>query len=782
MPRETAVAMVVVGVATTAVGFVPQFGGPGYEHSLASGLLVPGTAAVAAALAQRSTGTWSPSRSPLVDVLRGAALGATLGLVALATSLLHGLRVGICDLVGGVAHFALTAGAGAVLGGVWGVVAGELARALGRGRGASRGVAVGLALAAPIGGIALSVERFYGTPIIFAFDPFFGYFSGTLYDTVVDAGPALLWYRAGSAMTMAGTLLVAAALQRSSEAREGASASLRFTPGAASLAQRSVALVCFLGSLLVVVRGPSLGHLQTSATIREALGGFRQGRRCDVVFPQGQRPEDMVLLVKDCDDALADVERTLGQRGPERITAFFFRDGAEKRRLMGAESTYIAKPWRAEVYLQLAAYPHPVLGHELAHVVAGGFGRGPFRIAGALGGLWPNPGLIEGVAVAASPDDDELTDRQWARAMLDVGILPPLTQVFGMGFLGAHASKSYTVAGAFVAYLMETRGPPAVRRWYGGTSVEEAMGKDLVALDDEFRAALAREVLPTAALVHAKGKFERRGFFARKCPHVVDALRREADMCRDDHREAQALALYGQALARDPEDPSSRFGRALTEANLDRDPGRAAGRRALETLARGEGPDLAVAERANEALADLDALGGDGAAAAARYRDLAARAVDEDVARTFEVKALLAGDETHRRVLEGFLLRPTSRGPDLPLAMAQLLAPAGASPDAPPRDLLREPIVAYLLGKNLTRRGAFREAVPFLDEVLREGAAPTPRVGREAFRQRAIAACALGEGEVHARLRTQLDGAFAGGGGGRREWVTRLLRRCIPSL
>ena len=47
-----------------------------------------------------------------------------------------------------------------------------------------------------------------------------------------------------------------------------------------------------------------------------------------------------------------------------------------------------------------APYPHPVIGHELAHVLAGSFGEGPFRVAGAAGGLVPNPGLIEGVAVA----------------------------------------------------------------------------------------------------------------------------------------------------------------------------------------------------------------------------------------------------------------------------------------------------------------------------------------------------------------------------------------------
>lgn len=46
------------------------------------------------------------------------------------------------------------------------------------------------------------------------------------------------------------------------------------------------------------------------------------------------------------------------------------------------------------------------------------------HVAGKLGGVLPNPGLIEGLAVATSPDDDELTDEQWARAMMDLKIDP----------------------------------------------------------------------------------------------------------------------------------------------------------------------------------------------------------------------------------------------------------------------------------------------------------------------------------------------------------------------
>src|SRR6185436_18256335 len=98
------------------------------------------------------------------------------------------------------------------------------------------------------------------------------------------------------------------------------------------------------------------------------------------------------------------------------------------------------------------------------HALSGGLSSNLFGVPGKLGGLWPDPGRIEGLAVAASPDpDDELTPAEWSKTMLDLGILPPLERVFGLGFLGDNASRSYTVAGAFIGWLHDAHGAEAVR-------------------------------------------------------------------------------------------------------------------------------------------------------------------------------------------------------------------------------------------------------------------------------------------------------------------------------
>jgi hypothetical protein len=757
--RPQLIAGAVVAVSLLGVGFLPLFGGPGYEQSLASGLIVPSAAAIATAC-ELSAGD---APGPLESVGRGVLSGGALAGVAFATALIQAMRAGLCDLVGGAVGFALTALFGSILGGVWGAIVAEVAR----GRSHRRLIAVTLALALPIGSALFSVGRFYTSPMIFAFDPFVGYFSGTLYDTVIDAGTSLLTYRVGSLATLVAVVLTASTLMRRPDGR------LRFVPlkGASATGARvrlELAAVALVVSVGITLDGPALGHWETSTTIAKDLGGARSGARCDVVFPASQSPAESELLVKDCDEQLAAVEHRLGAHGPDRVRAFFFRDAADKKRLMGAADTLIAKPWRREVYVQLSTYPHPVLGHELAHVVAGSLGRGPFRIAGSLGGWWPDPGLIEGIAVAASPGDDELSNTQWVHAMLDLGVVPPIRQVFSLGFLGVAASKSYTLAGSFVRFVLDTYGSGVVRAWYGGASLEAETGKSWDALDKEFRAYAEATPLAPEAQSFAKARFERAAVFGRKCPHVVDALRRKADLCRDAHEADRATVAYHDVLAHDPHEWGARYGLGVVNLRYGDE---AIGARALGAMASGEDTPRTWKDRARDALADEALLRGDDAQARAAYEGLASRSLEEDFARTEEVKALVATDPAGRPAVEALLIGAPKRPADIVVAATR----AGEW-----EARTGSPLAAYLVGRLLVSREWYASAVPHLDHAIAEGAQTTPRIAREAIRLRAVVACATGDGTARDRMKALVlakDGPYASSSG-RRQAVLRLLDRC----
>ncbi len=772
-----------LGVSTAAVfalGFLPLFNTPGYEIALAAGLVVPSLVAVSTALevaaflaAARASGAGAapPSRDRIaagkgalfqpVDVLfRGLANGAVFGLAAYLTTLIHGARTGFCDPWTGSWIFALGPFCGALLGGGWGGVAGALAGRVGRPRW-RRAAAVLAGLAGPLAGVAVSLWRFLASPMVFAYDPFAGYFSGTLYDTVIDAS-GLVTYRAGTLATLGAALVLAL--------------HLRFTErGAVTFSwggRVGVALagaLCALASATHTLLGAELGHHQTPASIAAALGARAEGARCTVLHPRGMRKDDVARFVTDCDAHVRKLEAWFEGKGPDRITVYLFADVRQKAALMGAAETQIAKPWRREVYVQAAAYPHPVIGHELAHVIAGSFAGGPFRTAGDLGGLVPNPGLVEGVAVAASPREGDLSPLEWARAMKDLHILPKLDSLFALGFLGANSGVAYTVSGAFVEYIKNAHGAAAIRAWYGGEPLPAITGASWPELEARFHAALDALPLSGAALAQAKARFDRPGIFGRRCPHVVDGCRGRAEHLKDIGDEDGVLEQFARVRALDPNDPMVPVYVARSKVRKGEI---GAGKQELRAVIDDERAPRHVRDRALEDLADIElAPGGDGAFAAAAYRELMTRTADEDALRTLEVKATSTLSPRSRAAMFFFLVGEPGRGPDRARASEMFGlwsrdVPGDGTPD-------------YLMARQLLGGGLFAEAAERLDAALSKKLA-LPRVEVEALRLRIITACALGD-PVQARRTYDAYGVRSEVPRARREALASLVGRCADA-
>jgi len=751
------VGVILAALVSVAFGFLPLFAGPGYEQALVAGIVLPSIAAICAALdlskAEGEEGPVSAASRPL----RGLAYGLLIAFVAWIIAMLHGVRAQACAMGEGTLFFLLTAGTGIVLGGTWGGVASFFASGARR----RKLAAVLFALSLPWASIALSVARYYDSPIIFAYDPFVGYFSGTLYDTIIDPGVQLYTHRLGSL----GWLLFALTGLAGAEYHRRKLMPNRALPIAVRWMLAGLSATGAAIGLFVFVRGENLGHRASTAFVVKSLGITKSGPRCDVVAPKTEPSEYVDLLLPDCETSLARVEKFMGARGPARITAFFFRDAAQKKRYMGAFNTYVAKPWRAQVYIQGTQYPHPVLGHELAHVVAGSFGHGPFRIAGTLGGFLPDPGLIEGIAEAASPHDDEVTDLAWSRAMLDLNLLPAPSRLFSLGFLADASQKSYTVAGAFIAFVGDRYGMEKVRRWYGGESLPSVLGKTMTELDAEFRAHLLTLTVSDETREHARARFERPGVFGRKCPHVVDALRKEADECKDSARYEEAIANYGRVLSQDENDFLSRLSRATLE---QRYVSRSEGRAELERIAGGTRFSRPVRDRANEAIADGEYLEGEFESAARRYDTLAASSLDEDFARTVEVKREAALHSEMRPLVSAILFGEGRRQPNPTVYGIEI----GKAP--------RTALTLYLEGRQLVTRGYHARALATFDE-LGKTPLPTRRLARETLRLEAVAACAERDRARVAKLteRARTDPSFSPDSGKKRGLLA-YLDSCIP--
>jgi tetratricopeptide (TPR) repeat protein len=408
-----------------------------------------------------------------------------------------------------------------------------------------------------------------------------------------------------------------------------------------------------------------------------------------------------------------------------------------------------------------------VMGHELAHVVAGRFGEGPFRVSGPLGGWFPDPGRIEGVATAATPSDDpEFTLQEWSRAMLDLGLLPPLAAVFRLSFLGENSSTAYTVAGAFIEWLHDTYGPEAVRGWYSGAPLERVTGgKTLSTLEAEWRSSLGRLKLPPQALISARARFDRPAIFGRKCPHVVDRLTGEAHgrLAQGDFRGAKER--FEQVLRLDPQSFPARMGlgscalRAGDEAEA---------RRRWGELARDPELHRLLQLAAEEAIADLDLSAGHMDAAKRRYAEIAENVSDEDRLRTLDVKSN-PGSDLGRQAVAALLVGDPQFGRDFSEAAALLGRWSAAEPDNGLPD--------YLLGRNFYLGGRYPSAQRELDRA-RSRSITLPRVEVEAVRMQLIVACAQND-LTRARAALTSWNALAGSvDPGERDAVAQMARRC----
>ncbi len=722
--RSLRVALALGALAGLVLAALPLAGTLGPESALVLALLLaPPCAALGAAVVQdaRRRGVAEPTAT-----LVARALGGAIGVVAvpLGLLLLNLLRMPACAPLAGLGFELIGPVAGVLVAATLGIWAGTLGRT-------PRG-AVLVAAALPIGEMLLALHRFRASPAIFAYGHVFGWFPGTLYDEGTHIGSPFVALRVGS-LALVGALIAAHAALVDPLTQRVSRAQAARHPGRLGLA-----LLLLAGFVAVEGHAEALGLRASAASIRGVLGGRADAGRCTAIVPRELPRAEAALLAEDCAFRLTQLERTLGVRPGGRVTAYFFRNTEEKRAQMGAGDTYIAKPWRREVYLQLGEWPHPVLAHELAHVVAGDAASGPFRVGGSLGGLLPDAGMIEGVAVAlAWAERDGLTPHEWARAMLALGIAPTIDATRGLAFLLEPAGRAYTISGSFYRFVLDRYGAGVVRRAYRSGDLAGAAGKPIAALAREWRAFLAASPLPDEALALARLRFARGAIFARPCPHRVAQLRARlgADLAAND--PVRAVATCREVLTLDPADTGTR---AVLAATLARGGHPDAAARELDALARRWGAPTPLLAAARESIADAAWRRGDRAGALHALSALAREPRSEDARRVLEVKLLALRAGGRQADLLGQLLA-AEIAPDGAWAVHLARALAGERRDGLP---------AYLEARQLAAARHHAEAAALLARALTLGL-PTHLLTREAERLRATSLWAAGAHAESAR-------------------------------
>ncbi len=491
----------------------------------------------------------------LVNLWLFSTAAAFLVLAApLAISCANALRIRNCDFLFGFKSFALLPLASTIIASAIGIMIGLITSG-------HRWLARALPYLI-VGGSALwSIWRFYAAPPVFAYNMFAGYFPGNIYDEAIFLGGPLLWSRLYQfALIVLALAMVAlfvdvprAALQVRGPRR----------PGGFRIAVMVTALAALVSVTVLKLKSGQLGFAIDSDDIRGQLDSTHETAHFIIHYRGGGRiGETIELIGQDHEFRLAQLVRTLGVTPQHKITSFYFSSAAEKATWMGARQVHMAKPWRSELYINHAPFPHPVLRHEIAHVVAGEFGDPIFAVsARTLLGvpLRFNVGLIEGLAVAADwPDhfNRELTPHQSVKALTQLNMAPRLESLLSTGFIAVSSARSYTTSGSFVRYLLETYGAGPVRALYrSGGDFDSAFGVPLSELASQWRTMIANTDLPDDAADVVRERFRRRSIFVRKCPHAIARSRARVGELAGRGKLKQAIATMRSVCADVPQEP-----------------------------------------------------------------------------------------------------------------------------------------------------------------------------------------------------------------------------------
>ncbi len=378
-------------------------------------------------------------------------------------------------------------------------------------------------------------------PQIFAFNPIIGFFPGFTYDETLQITQRLLIYRMAT-LAASGCLITSAVLIWN----------IRFTRKERNnvLHQSFPFIEAVILALLVpivivtLLFSDRLGFSSSKQYIQQKLAGNYKTEHFEIIYPAGSVKRDRIERLGRLHEFYYDqISRFLNVRSREPIVSFIYSSPEDKGKLIGAGSTIIAKPWLRQIHINLASVDE-TLKHEMVHVIAGEFGWSPLKIS-------HNSGLVEGIAVAVG-DKAEYNEplHRAAALVLASGIIPDMNSIFSLsGFAKAYAGVSYTLAGSFCKFLIDSLGVDKFKQLYATGDFLQTYQRDFSLLAVEWEQMIRSQQLTAIDSVKARYFFRRSSIFGKECARVIANLNSESKNLIARHDYINALALSEKSLS-----------------------------------------------------------------------------------------------------------------------------------------------------------------------------------------------------------------------------------------
>lgn len=370
--------------------------------------------------------------------------------------------------------------------------------------------------------ILSGIYEIYFLPQFYLYEPITGYIPGNIYDEDIRLTLKMISYRLSNIAFWASLLIV-----------------IQKIPLNKSKVRKSVFIVAVLAALIIfTLIKPLLGLSTSIKTISDELGGAIETEHCELFYPSESDSLFISYFARQSEFYYSELSVKLQTDLPRKIKIFAFKDRDQKKEYFGAANADVAKTWSGQIYIETGSINYS-LKHEMAHILASGFGQWPFYMAGDL-----NFGLTEGLAVALDNNYNGTDPDYLAYSGYRSGYEPDFGKIFNnLSFFSASSSVSYVYAGSFIKYLMNKYGPEKIKVLYKTGSFRKVYGSDWTEFIPEYKKYLdSREFVPDKK--EAEAYFSGKSLFRKYCPRLVAKKLKEAGLFYREKEFDKSSEIY----------------------------------------------------------------------------------------------------------------------------------------------------------------------------------------------------------------------------------------------
>ncbi|WP_040516852.1 hypothetical protein [Gracilimonas tropica] len=372
-------------------------------------------------------------------------------------------------------------------------------------------------------GIGIWLLEFFSFPQVYFYNHVWGLWPGPIYDESVTLTGSFFYFRG---LTFLWIVL------------------LWVIPDWSQNLQTKLITALALTSLLFsYLNLDEAGIISPTKTIQQQLGGHHQTEHFELYYDEDFYTEKEInYWATRHEFYFQQITNSLEIEWPEgrKVESYLYAHAWQKKEITGAKFTSYVPVWLQQDQLHIAKQQlDGVLKHEMVHVISKQFGNNLFN------GSW-SIGLIEGLAEGIAKDaSSRSTLHQIVAAEQPYPTAGEMKSALSFwGFYGSAGAISYSTAGSFVKFLMDTYPVEHVKNVYSGMDFETEYGQSFEELVSDWHKMLEQTPMDSIDQQVSELIFAQRSLFQKECPHSVTQELRLWDEYQYQLADRDSLEAY----------------------------------------------------------------------------------------------------------------------------------------------------------------------------------------------------------------------------------------------